>query len=391
MSTQVSDAAYGRLHRIAVVLGVLTFTLIVWGGHVNTTRSGMAFPDWPTSNLAPMVTYAPSEWLWQSDRFWEHGHRLLASVVGLITVILGLGVYRAVANEHRPSRLVLSTLGVILVMIATAIVGMHSMPGGLMEGFMILLAGLLVTFVIRALRSRGDGRLMWLAMSAFLGVCLQGAFGGYTVRNNLPDWTSTTHGMLAQMFFMMVIGLVMLTSRQWRTSSKTVLAQGRAFRGVVVTTWAFTLVQFFLGALTRHTDAWGVSVSWPHWDEAGFFPGTHLLHYAQVVIHLLHRTFAYVVAVMVLAQWVMVLRRRSELGALAVPTSINALLVLVQILLGAMILWSARGEFATTAHVATGVSILLLNTITMFQTVRLYTHGVAEGAADGVVAGRGIR
>jgi cytochrome c oxidase assembly protein subunit 15 len=391
MSTQGSDAVYARLHRIAVVLGVLTFTLIVWGGHVNTTRSGMAFPDWPTSNLAPMVTYAPSEWLWQSDRFWEHGHRLLASVVGLITVILGLGVYRSVAKEHRPSKGILATLAVILGMIATAIVGMHSMPGGIMEGFMILLAGLLIGFVIRALRSRGDARLMWLAMSAFLGVCLQGAFGGYTVRNNLPDWTSTTHGMLAQMFFMMVIGLIMLTSRQWRTSSKTVISQGSALRGVVVTTWAFTLVQFFLGALTRHTDAWGVSVSWPYWDESAFFPGAHLLHYAQVVIHLLHRTFAYVVALMVLAQWVMVLRRRGDLRALVVPTSINALLVVVQILLGVMILWTARGEFATTAHVATGVSIMLLNTITMFQTVRLYTFGVGESATGGIVAGRGVQ
>jgi heme A synthase len=265
------------------------------------------------------------------------------------------------------------------------------MPGGIMEGFMILLAGLLIGFVIRALRSRGDARLMWLAMSAFLGVCLQGAFGGYTVRNNLPDWTSTTHGMLAQMFFMMVIGLIMLTSRQWRTSSKTVISQGSALRGVVVTTWAFTLAQFFLGALTRHTDAWGVSVSWPYWDESAFFPGAHLLHYAQVVIHLLHRTFAYVVALMVLAQWVMVLRRRGDLRALVVPTSINALLVVVQILLGVMILWTARGEFATTAHVATGVSIMLLNTITMFQTVRLYTFGVGESATGGIVAGRGVQ
>jgi heme A synthase len=183
--------------------------------------------------------------------------------------------------------------------------------------------------------------------------------------------------MLAQMFFMMVIGLIMLTSRQWRTSSKTVISQGSALRGVVVTTWAFTLAQFFLGALTRHTDAWGVSVSWPYWDESAFFPGAHLLHYAQVVIHLLHRTFAYVVALMVLAQWVMVLRRRGDLRALVVPTSINALLVVVQ--------------FATTAHVATGVSIMLLNTITMFQTVRLYTVGVGESATGGIVAGRGVQ
>ena len=43
------------IHRVAIVLCVLTFGLIVWGGHVNTTRSGMAFPDWPTSNIGVAV------------------------------------------------------------------------------------------------------------------------------------------------------------------------------------------------------------------------------------------------------------------------------------------------------------------------------------------------
>jgi heme A synthase len=56
MDTAATDRKYARLHRIGVTLCVLTFMLIVWGGHVNTTRSGMAFPDWPTSNAAPMVT-----------------------------------------------------------------------------------------------------------------------------------------------------------------------------------------------------------------------------------------------------------------------------------------------------------------------------------------------
>ncbi|RPI65911.1 MAG: hypothetical protein EHM43_12085, partial [Ignavibacteriae bacterium] len=79
-----APADRNKIYRTAVTLGVLTFMLIVWGGHVNTTRSGMAFPDWPTSNYAPMVTYAPSEWLWQGDRFWEHSHRRFAMLVSMV-------------------------------------------------------------------------------------------------------------------------------------------------------------------------------------------------------------------------------------------------------------------------------------------------------------------
>ena len=388
MSDNASTNGPVSLHRLALVLCVLTYTLIVWGGHVNTTRSGMAFPDWPTSNLAPMVTYAPSEWLWQSDRFWEHGHRLLASLVGLVTVVLGIGIYRRTPRALRPSKLVMSMLAGILLIMATAVVGMQSMPTGFMESVMVLLAIMLIATLTRALRTGGEGKLVWLAMAAFLGVCLQGAFGGYTVRNNLPDWTSTTHGMLAQIFFMMVIGMTLMTSKMWQNAGRRSIECG-SLRTIVSVTWAITIVQFLLGALTRHTDAWGVSVSWPHWDEAGFMPSGHLLQYGQVVIHFLHRTVAYVVAAMVIAQWIAIVRRRSQLAALVLPASVNVGLVLLQIALGAMILWTSRGEFATTAHVATGVLLLVFNSVTMFNLHRLYAIVPAANVASRYVAGQG--
>lgn len=392
MSTSTpSSNVFATVHRIGVVLCVLTFTLIVWGGHVNTTRSGMAFPDWPTSNLAPMVTYAPSEWMWQSDRFWEHGHRLLASVVGAVTVLLGISIIRSIAPSSRPSRGVVVLLGVVLTIIATAIVGMNSMPGGIMETFMVALAIMLVTFLMRALRQTGEQRLVGLAIAAFLAVCLQGAFGGYTVRNNLPDWTSTTHGMLAQFFFMMVIGITLLTSRAWQQAEAGSAPYVPVLRGLVTSTWIVTIVQFLLGALTRHTDAWGVSVSWPQWDDTSFFPASHLLHHGQVLIHLLHRTMAYVVAIMVLAQWVLVMRNRRTVTQIVMPATINAVLVLVQIALGAMILWSARGELATTLHVATGVLLLVFNTITMLTTQRMYAAHGPSVAGSTIIAGQGSR
>ncbi|MBC8124666.1 MAG: COX15/CtaA family protein, partial [Candidatus Kapabacteria bacterium] len=87
-NTSAPSGSLRMLNIMSIVLCVLTFGLIVWGAHVNTTRSGMAFPDWPTSNLVPMVTYQPSEWLWAKDKFWEHGHRLFASFVGLFTTAL---------------------------------------------------------------------------------------------------------------------------------------------------------------------------------------------------------------------------------------------------------------------------------------------------------------
>jgi heme A synthase len=336
----------------------------------------MAFPDWPTSNAVTMVTYAPSEWLWQSDRFWEHGHRLLAAVVGALTVALLWGVYRITPTEQRPQGRVHGTLGTVVVAIlatvSTAIFGLQNMPTGFMESFMVFLAILLVALLIRSSRAPRSGRLLWLALAAFVNVCLQGMFGGYTVRNNLPDWTSTTHGMLAETFFMTIIGITMMLSRTWQTSTTQRVAVGVGLRTVITATWAITLLQFFLGALTRHTDAWGVSVMWPLWSDGSVLPSSDLWAYKQVTIHFAHRTLAYLVACMVCLQTFMLFKHRSQVGAL-IPTAVAGLvIVFVQIYLGVQILLTSRGELATTLHVMCGVLLLVVTTITMFNSYRLY-------------------
>ncbi len=361
------QAALRTIHRVAIVLCVLTFGLIVWGGHVNTTRSGMAFPDWPTSNLAPMVTYTPSEWLWAKDKFWEHGHRLFAGLVGLVTTLLLVLTLRATPRSERPHTSIGVLIAVVFGTVATAILGLNDMPTGIMESFMVALAVLLVSFLTIALRSQQHRRILWLSIAAFVGVCLQGSFGGYTVRNNLPDWTSTTHGVLAEIFFMMAIGIALLTSQSWQ-AARASWNPSRSMQRLVTATWAITLLQFVLGALTRHMDAWGVSITWPHWTDESFFPSSDLFQQTQVVVHFLHRTTAYVVALFVVAQAITL--RRADVRAVRTLGFLAALLVAVQIALGAGILWTFRGELVTTLHVMIGVALLVTNAIVMFSVRR---------------------
>ncbi|MBU3678408.1 MAG: hypothetical protein FGM32_02220, partial [Candidatus Kapabacteria bacterium] len=189
-----------------------------------------------------------------------------------------------------------------------------------------------------------------------------------TVRNNLPDWTSTTHGALAQLFLMIALGITLLTSKRWNTEKSTV-PMARSTATVVVLTWALTFLQFVLGALTRHTLSWGVSNSFPHWSDAGFFPSAEMWQYSQVIIHFVHRTLAYVVAGMIVAQFIKL--RREGAPSEIIRTALTSLaLVGVQILLGAGILWTARGELVTTLHVMVGVTILILNASTMMSVLR---------------------
>lgn len=346
---------------------------------MNTTRSGMAFPDWPTSNAVSMITYRPSEWLWQQDRFWEHGHRLFATLVGMITVSLVILGFRTTPREERSGSTIITLDAIVLVIVASAIGGLQHMPSGIMETVMIGLAALLLGGLVRALRSSGQARVFWLTQAALFGVCLQGAFGGYTVRNNLPDWTSTTHGMLAELFFMIVIGIALTTSSAWKTTAPVLVKGGKAARAVIASTWVLTIVQFLLGALTRHTDSWGVSITWPEWSPMGFLPTSSDLAHPQVVIHFLHRSMAYVVAVCVIAQWIVVMRNRVVLRKLVVASAVASALVIWQIILGVMVLFTFRGEAATTAHVATGVLLLAVNTYLMYTMQHFYHAAPAHG------------
>lgn len=350
------------IHRLSIVLAILTFGLIVWGGHVNTTNSGMAFPDWPTSNANAMLTYAPSQWLWQGDRFWEHGHRLFATLVGSLTVLLAGFAWKSTPKSERPNPIIALVLVPLLLVIAAALIGIGSMAMSVMLAIMTTLFLVLLSYLVDAFRHRGARRILSLCIAAFAGVCLQGFFGGFTVRNNLPDWTSTTHGMLAELFFTIVLAIAWLTRKS--SSSPEKQATSPAVKGIVITTWMLVLVQFLLGALTRHTSSWGVSSSWPTWDSQSMLPSADQWQHSQVVIHFIHRTLAYAVALFIIVQ-ALVVRATSARRLAAAQVG----LVILQIALGAGIIFTARGELTTTAHVMIGVVLLATSSWMSFPFV----------------------
>src|SRR5216117_3362962 len=74
-------------YRFCAALAGCTLFLIFVGGLVTSTESGLSVPDWPLSYgrlMPPMV----------GGIFYEHGHRMVATSVGILTVILAVGLYR---------------------------------------------------------------------------------------------------------------------------------------------------------------------------------------------------------------------------------------------------------------------------------------------------------
>src|ERR671912_572342 len=80
------------LNRYARVLVVATLLLVTAGGMVTSTSSGLSVPDWPTTYGHQMFSFPLSQMV--GPIFYEHGHRLIASVVGLLTIGLAIWLWR---------------------------------------------------------------------------------------------------------------------------------------------------------------------------------------------------------------------------------------------------------------------------------------------------------
>lgn len=111
-----SSAARWR-YRLAFASALMTFPLIFIGGMVTSKDAGMAVPDWPTTFGFNMFTFPASQWV--GNILYEHGHRLLGSVVGFLT--LSLTIFTAF-TEPRPWVRKL-TWGALAAVIAQGVLG----------------------------------------------------------------------------------------------------------------------------------------------------------------------------------------------------------------------------------------------------------------------------
>ncbi len=176
------------LHRFALFTAFCTFFLLVAGALVTSNDAGLAVPDWPLSygSLTPPMV---------GGVFYEHGHRMIATFVGILTIVLTVWLWR-----REPGRWV--------------------------------------------------RRLGLLALGA---VVAQGVLGGLTVLFYLPVGISVAHACLAQIFFGTVVSLALFTSRWWQSElPKLEDAGAPRVRSLAVWSVAIVFLQLVLGAAFRH-------------------------------------------------------------------------------------------------------------------------------------------
>ena len=182
------------LHRYAIGTTVATFLLLIAGGLVTSTGSGLTVPDWPLSYgrfFPPMV----------GGILYEHGHRMIAGTIAVLTVILAFWLQRSSC----PPRV---------------------------------------------------RRLGWLALGA---VIAQAVLGGVTVLLRLPPVVSVAHACLAQTFFCLVVAIAVMTSPMWARAGASRIDDVSGLRRLAPVTTGLIALQLVIGAVLRHTGA-GVSL-----------------------------------------------------------------------------------------------------------------------------------
>jgi len=309
----------------AAIVAASTAILIFAGGMVTSHGAGLSVPDWPNTYGWFMFSFPVDKWV--GGIFYEHSHRLIASTVGLLILVLAFWLWRAEPRAW-----------------------------------------------VR--------RLGYIALGA---VVTQGILGGITVLWYLPDPISIAHASLAEIVFCLTVTIALVTSAGWRRGYAAGLPDDRVLQKVAIATTATVYVQILLGATMRHTDA-GLAIPDfplafghlipPHWDS-------------KIAIHFAHRVGALCVTAMILATTGHVFyhhRRRSELRH---PAQLLLLLVTAQITLGALTVLSGRQPLINSLHVVTGASVLVTTLVLTLRAHRARFNEGAIGVREPRLPRRG--
>ncbi len=282
---------------------------------VTSKNVGLAVPDWPTTFGYNMFLFPVSKWV--GGILFEHTHRLIASAVGFLTIILATWLWR----------------------------------------------------------SEGRGWVRNLGLIALAGVILQGILGGLRV-TMLKDEIGIFHACVAQAFLALLVVIALVTTSFWRSLDE-IGTSPKKFAPIRSLAIAITLaiyVQLALGATMRHQHRDLSILDFPTANGA-WIPNTSATALAkvnawrdarglsdvdtfQIWLQMTHRFVALLIAIGVIAFCSRIRRDARHVPALKKLSMWWIAFLLVQLTLGAWTIWSNKAADIATTHVAVGAVML---------------------------------
>lgn len=255
----------------------------------------MAVPDWPLS----FGSVNPPGWWHMEGVNWEHGHRLMGSIIGLLVIGLCIAQWRS----HRQSW------------------------------------------------------IKWLGVIALITVILQGIMGGLRVTQISLTW-AIFHGCFAQAFFALLVAIAAINSAnvtsRFATQNAGLL---KNLRVASITFFAAIYIQLVIGAVMRHHKA-GLAIPDFPLAMGRIIPP---LESFGVTIHFAHRAWALVVIAAGLWVATVIWRHWASRPQMAMIAHGIVILLALQVTLGALTIWHQRAEIPTTLHVINGALVLGLS------------------------------
>ncbi len=282
------------LQRFAIATALATFCLLIAGGLVSTTESGLACPDWPLCE----GQYFPRM---IDGKQFEHTHRLVAGAVAVMTFTLCVMLWK---------------------------------------------------------KRRRDRTLVALGTVAAGLVVVQALLGALTVKLALPAWVSSTHQATAMAFFCLIVTLAFLARQRAPAAPRAPTAADPAQTALgrwIAWVWGLTYVQMVIGAVMRHTrGGLACGYDFPLCLGSWWPSEAHL----AIQAHLIHRWLGMLVGLAVLLLAFAVWRRAPRSRSLRALAATAAAGVLCQLGLGIAVIYSSRDLVVMTLHSSLGAALL---------------------------------
>ena len=377
-----------KYRKLVWVTLFLTFDLIMFGAFTRLTDSGLGCPDWPgcyghsnpllaQSHISAAQAAMPTGPVTLIKAWIEMTHRYFAMGVGVL--IIGL---MAVAWMRWLKPVV-------------------TPPNGSAEAFNLASATKAGSVRVSLSTPKRNPKFSpWLPTLLFLAVCLQGAFGAWTVTMKLQPIIVTTH---------LLLGLTLLALLTWLAARQNehapVAAAGRGLAGPALIAMLLLVIQIALGGWVSTNYAalacndfplchgmvlpdmdfeHGFTL-WRHLGKTG--DGEYLPFQALTAIHWTHRMFAFVVIAFI--AW-LALRARQIDGLRKTGTWL-LLIIGTQLLTGLATIYFNWPLAIAVAHNGGAALILLLLVMLNYKTrVPAEKHFVSVGEGSSAIADRSI-
>lgn len=296
-----------RVKNVSLVAVITTFVLIIWGAVVHNTESSLACPDWPMcyNSFFPKM---------EGAILIEHGHRLLATLVGIFSIALV-----AVSSIDRK-------------------------------------------------KSLAHTHLFKMSCLALFLVIAQGALGGITVIYRLPTIVSTSHLGLSLIFFSTLIYIHHLSGSKQITGEERFKNISPETKNFIQTNWkpftrhgillavSMLYLQILLGAFMRHAGAGAACGLGPNnallcmdYEKLNLTAWPSL---AQAQLHMVHRLYAVVVFVVVSIFSISSRNFFKGIKSIRIASLLPFLFISFQVLIGILTVAFRLSVIPTTLHLA---------------------------------------